>query len=395
MATKRELVQFTISNLSDCGYNLPLFQQNPASINATTKYSWGITTQVLSCGTGQLIINGITYNLSYEANLTGLLAALNALGFGFFCTETIGGDTYLYTVDDVNIYGDLTLCDSGETTTTTTSTTTAAPTTTSTTSTTTSAPTTTSTTSTTTEAPTTTSTTTTTTIAPTTTTTTTTTTTASYESFFLAYSNLSGANACSDYPTLNTTFYYATAGSLLQTGTIIYTDTALTSPAPNGFYSDGNNYWNTGAGSGNLQNETLCNPLTTTTTTTTTTEAPTTTSTTSTTTAAPTTTSTTSTTTAAPSLYLSSGELDACSELGGQLLTSVSFTGGAAYCDYTTLNSTEIPSLADGTYYVSDGTNVRAWTKTATPSNLYNPTACSPCSSFTTSTTTTTTTVPS
>ena len=287
MATKRELVQFTISNLSDCGYNLPLFQQNPASINATTKYSWDITTQVLSCGTGQLIINGITYNLSYEANLTGLLAALNALGFGFFCTETIGGDTYLYTVDDVNIYGDLTLCDSGQTTTTTTSTTTAAPTTTSTTSTTTAAPTTTSTTSTTTAAPTTTS------------------------------------------------------------------------------------------------------------TTSTTTEAPTTTSTTSTTTAAPTTTSTTSTTTAAPSLYLSSGELDACSELGGQLLTSVSFTGGAAYCDYTTLNSAEIPSLADGTYYVSDGTNVRAWTKTATPSNLYDPTACSPCSSFTTSTTTTTTTVPS
>ena len=287
MATKRELVQFTISNLSDCGYNLPLFQQNPASINATTKYSWDITTQVLSCGTGQLIINGITYNLSYEANLTGLLAALNALGFGFFCTETIGGDTYLYTVDDVNIYGDLTLCDSGQTTTTTTSTTTAAPTTTTTTSTTTVAPTTTSTTSTTTEAPTTTS------------------------------------------------------------------------------------------------------------TTSTTTEAPTTTSTTSTTTEAPTTTSTTSTTTAAPSLYLSSGELDACSELGGQLLTSVSFTGGAAYCDYNTLNSTEIPSLADGTYYVSDGTNVRAWTKTATPSNLYDPTACSPCSSFTTSTTTTTTTVPS
>jgi hypothetical protein len=299
MATKRELVQFTISNLSDCGYNLPLFQQNPASINATTKYSWDITTQVLSCGTGQLIINGITYNLSYEANLTGLLAALNALGFGFFCTETIGGDTYLYTVDDVNIYGDLTLCDSGQTTTTTTSTTTAAPTTTSTTSTTTAAPTTTSTTSTTTAAPTTTST------------------------------------------------------------------TSTTTEAP-----------------------------TTTSTTSTTTEAPTTTSTTSTTTEAPTTTSTTSTTTAAPSLYLSSGELDACSELGGQLLTSVSFTGGAAYCDYTTLNSTEIPSLADGTYYVSDGTNVRAWTKTATPSNLYDPTACSPCSSFTTSTTTTTTTVP-
>jgi hypothetical protein len=118
---------------------------------------------------------------------------------------------------------------------------------------------------------------------PTTTSTTTTTTTAAFETFTLAYSNIDGATACSDYPTLNTSNYYATSGSLLQTGTIIYTDTALTNPAANGFYSNGVNYWNTGAGSGNLQNQTSCNPTTTSTTTTTTTVA-TTTSTTSTTT---------------------------------------------------------------------------------------------------------------
>ena len=183
MAIKKELIQFTIINQTDCTFNLPLFQSNVYSINATTKYSWDITTADLSCGTGTIVINGVTINLSFAANLAGLLSALNSLGYGFFCTETIGFSTFLYVVDDTNIYGDLDLCPAvvpTTTTTTTTSTTTAAPTTTTTTttSTTTEAPTTTTTTSTTTEAPTTTTTTTTstTTAAPTTTTTTSTTT---------------------------------------------------------------------------------------------------------------------------------------------------------------------------------------------------------------------------
>ena len=155
-------------------------------------------------------------------------------------------------------------------------------------------PATTTTTTTTTLAPTTT---TTTTLAPTTTTSTTsTTTTLSYVTFTLAYSTVSGPTACSDYPTLNTSIYYAALGSTLTTGTIIYTDSNLTTPAPNGFYSNGANYWNTGAGAGNLQNQTSCG-LTTTSTTTTTTAAPTTTTTTTTTLAPTTTTSTTTTTT--------------------------------------------------------------------------------------------------
>ena len=180
MAIKRELVQFVIVNSTDCNFNVPLFQQNVYSINATTKYSWDITAEDISCGTGSLVINSVTYNFTYTgSSLVSLLASLNALGFGFFCSETIGGNTYIYTVDDTNVYGDLTLCGVSPTTTTTTTTTTTAPTTTTTTtSTTTEAPTTTTTTtSTTTEAPTTTTTTTsTTTEAPTTTTTTTTTT---------------------------------------------------------------------------------------------------------------------------------------------------------------------------------------------------------------------------
>ena len=169
MAIKRELVQFVVVNSTGCGFDMPLFQQNVYSINATTKYSWDITAEDISCGTGSLVINGITYNFTYTASsLTSLLESLNLLGFGFFCSEVIGGNTYIYTTDDTNTYGILTLCvASTTTTTTTTSTTTAAPTTTTTTSTTTEAPTTT----------TTSTTTSTTTITPTTTTTSTTTST--------------------------------------------------------------------------------------------------------------------------------------------------------------------------------------------------------------------------
>jgi len=234
MAIKKQLIQFVVVNSTGCGFDMPLFQQNVYSINATTKYSWDITGEDISCGTGSLVINGVTYNFTYTASsLTSLLDSLNLLGFGFFCSEVIGGNTYIYTTDDTNTYGILTLC--GATTTTTTTTTTAAPTTTTTT-----------TTSTTTSAPTTTTTTTTstTTAAPTTTTTTTSTTTAA--------------------PTTTTTTTSTTTEAPTTT-----TTTSTTTEAP----------------------------TTTTTTTTTTTEAPTTTTTTTTTTEAPTTTSTTTTTT--------------------------------------------------------------------------------------------------
>jgi len=106
----------------------------------------------------------------------------------------------------------------------------------------------------------------------TTTSTTTTTTTLGYNSFLLAYSATSGSEACSRYPTIFTNTYYTNPNiSVLSNGVTIYQDSSLTSPAGNGFYSNGTNYWNTGAGSGNLQNQTSCNTTTSTTTTTTTT----------------------------------------------------------------------------------------------------------------------------
>ena len=191
MARKKELIQFTLQNTSDCAYNIPMMQNNNVVINSTTEYQYDITSADLSCGYGSIVINGVTYNITYQSgSLTSLIAALNNLGFGFFCSRDCSITTTSTTTSTTTAAPSPTSTTStttstttaaGTTTSTTTSTTTAAGTTTSTTtSTTTDAATTTSTTtSTTTDAATTTSTTTsTTTAAPTTTSTTTSTTTA-------------------------------------------------------------------------------------------------------------------------------------------------------------------------------------------------------------------------
>ena len=217
MAIKKELIQFVIVNSTGCGFDMPLFQQNVYSINATTKYSWNITAEDISCGTGSLVINGITYNFTYTASsLTSLLESLNLLGFGFFCSEVISGNTYIYTTDDTNTYGILTLCGAAPTTTTTTTTTTAAPTTTTTT-----------TTSTTTAAPTTTTTTTTTTTAaPTTTTTTTSTTTVASTAVTVFFGN-DALGACTGF---SFNLWVPAGQSPISQGVILYGDPALTTP---------------------------------------------------------------------------------------------------------------------------------------------------------------------
>jgi hypothetical protein len=297
MAIKKELIQFTIINQTDCTFNLPLFQSNVYSINATTKYSWDITTADLSCGTGTIVINGVTINLSFAPNLAGLLSALNSTGYCLFCTETIGFSTFLYAVDDTNIYGDLDLCPAvvpTTTTTTTTSTTTAAPTTTTTT-----------TTSTTTAAPTTTTTTSTTTEAPTTTTTTTTSTTIAFNSGSVKFGN-SSLTICDTPDTIITAYWDASYG-IIDAGVTLYYDSALTNPITGYLFAvqniGGYQIFDVTSSTGFVTGGTgiFCTGTTTTTTTSTTTAAPTTTTTTSTTTEAPTTTTTTtSTTTEAP-----------------------------------------------------------------------------------------------
>jgi hypothetical protein len=148
----------------------------------------------------------------------------------------------------------------GETSTTTTSTT-AAPTSTTTT---TEAPTTTTSTSTSTS----TSTTTTTEPPTTTTSTSTSTTTAAYYSFGLGVDSISGNGACIDYASAPIT-YYAAVSTLANT-VVLYQDSALSTFAPNNYYSDGTNSWLISS-NGILTSETLCSGTPTTSTSTSTT----------------------------------------------------------------------------------------------------------------------------
>ena len=143
-----------------------------------------------------------------------------------------------------------------------------------------------------------------------TTSTSTTTTTGAPLSFNLAFDASSGTTACSNYPATNTALRYAYYTATLGNGIQLFTSNTLSTTVPNGYYSNGTNYWL--ASGGILNSQRSCSdpcgfnggtavytaPPTTTTTTaapTTTTAAPTTT------TAAPTTTTAApTTTTAAP-----------------------------------------------------------------------------------------------
>ena len=370
MAQKKELVQFSIKNNTDCDINIPLLQRNIYSINATTKYSWNIQTINLSCGTGSIVVNGQTYALSYTANsLVSLLSALNNLDFGFFCTELVGGINYLFTQDDTNVYGNINDCASGSTTTTTTTTTTAAPTT--------------STTTTSTTLPATSTTTTTTTAAPTTSTTTTTTTAifnvdvnVASEAVLSPSANvkvkysINGGATWSDYgapldPSTGFPNYNSLSGLSLPSGTNVLigiTDSSdaniqygsgqfssdftslcgLSSPfVINNLSANANIYLNVAVSGGALV---PCS-ATTTTTTTTTTAAPTTTTTTTTTTAAPTTSTTTTTTTAAPTTSTTTTTTTAAPTTS----TTTTTTTAAPTTSTTTTTTTAAPTTSTTT----------------------------------------------
>jgi hypothetical protein len=340
MEMKKELVQFSVQNNTNCDLNVPVMQQNIYSINATTKYSWNIQTIDLSCGTGSIVINGISYPFNFTANsLTSYLSALNELGFGFFCTELIGGTNFLYTQDDVNIYGNITDCFSGPTTSTTTTTTTGTPTT--------------STTTTSTTLPTTSTTTTTTTIAPTTSTTTTTTT------IFLYYYDVEIYLSCGGGLYLTT----AVSSSVPAVIDKWYTKTdenlpfkviGTTSP---GSVPDYTTYFE-------QTPRNTCEETTTSTTTTTTTGTPTTSTTTTTTTTEPPTTSTTTTTT----------------------------TGTPTTSTTTTTTTTEPPTTSTTTTTTTEPPTTSTTTTTTTEPPTTSTTTTTTTEPPTTSTTTTTTT---
>jgi hypothetical protein len=356
---------------------------NPTNLldtaNATTEYRWDITGFTITFQNFVSVqykrnidpaFDTFTWELD-GTSLNGLVIALNNLGIGYFNLYDELGSTYIGTYNQNYAFGNLDVFNPSISTTTTTTTTTIAPTTTTTT------------TSTTTAAPTTSTTTTTTTAAPTTTTSTTTTTTTNlvYSEFTLGYSALNGNDSCAQF-LLVPTSYYAVAGTIvLVNGTILYTDTSLTTLAPNGYYSNGGDNWAIVGGNGTLTTQTACN-LTTTTTTTSTTAAPTTTTTTTTTTtAAPTTTTTTSTTTSTTTIAFSTFSLQpnnidqvgACSDWPiGVLDYYTSF--GATLQDGTTIyTDTALTTPAADGYY-SNGT--KSWATSGGTGVLANENAC-------------------
>ena len=215
---------------------------------------------------------------------------------------------------------------------------------------------------------------TTTTAAPTTTTAAPTTTTAGYTTFLITFTSTGdGAQACTDFDTpTNRNPYYAAPGAILTNGTVLYTNTALTTPAANGYYSNGAQYWNTGASTGMLANGTACDTLATTTT-----AAPTTT------TAAPT------TTTAAPTFRRSSASAnDACT--GGLTMTNV-ILDNTGLCNSNTISCDEFAfDIAGATVWISYAGDVREATinDPNTSGEATFIAACIGCSFVTTTTTT-------
>ena len=262
-------------------------------------------------------------------------------------------------------------------TSTTTTTTTAAPITSTTTTSTTAAPTSTTTT-TTTAAPTTSTTTTTTTAVPTTSTTTSTTTPA-FSLYSLTYNNGDFASSACDGNTGNVgPFNYYTASQPLANGTILYSDSALTTPASNGYYSNSIFNWEITDSLGTLSNQTSCSGTTTSTTTTTTTIA--------------TTSSTTTTTTLAPATFIlgfaTSNPNDACYNGLFDTNTYYSTNGSVLGNGLVLYNDSALTTLVSNGWY-SDGS---LWYVVNTGNGtLTNQTACA-LTTTTTSTTTSTTT---
>jgi hypothetical protein len=364
MATKNELLQFTITNnTTDCNINVPFLSQDSPIINARKKYTWNITGLNLGCGCWSIVINNQVYQAFFNGTLIGLIASFNNLGFSFFCSTTSGGNLLLYTLDDYNVYGNVENCFCTPiTTSTTTTTTTPTPTTTTstTTTTTTPTPTTSTTTTTTTPIPTTTTSTTTTTTTPTPTTTTTSTTTTTTTPTPTTTTTSTTTTTTTPAPTI---YYYT-----LSVPNIPNVDCTLVSSSlvfsydvyPNGWYNfDGGLYYIT---PGTINSTTQiagatpssCTNGTTTTSTTTTTTTPTpTTTTTTTTTLAPTTTTstTTSTTTLPPGFKVGTSFATLCAG-GGSSITTITYVGGTTICNALSISATSFNSLAAGNYII-------------------------------------------
>jgi hypothetical protein len=223
--------------------------------------------------------------------------------------------------------------------------------------------------------------------APTTTTTSTstststTTTTLAPDSFNLGYDASIGWQAC--YATTAT--YYVASGDILEIGTYLYSDIGLSTPAVDGYYSNGSNYWEVAFGE--LISEAPC-PTTSTTSTTSTSTSTTSTSTTSTSTSTTTSTTTaaptTTTTTEAPTTTTTTAAPTTTTTTAAPTTTTTTTLPG----DTTTTSTTQAPTTTTTTAAPTTTTTTAAPTTTTT-------TAAPTTTTTTAAPTTTTTTIAS
>ena len=241
-----------------------------------------------------------------------------------------------------------------------------------------------STTTTTTQAPTTTTTSTSTTS--TSTTSTSTSTTLAPDTFNLGYDASVGWQAC--YATTAT--YYTVSGEVLENGAFIYSDSTLSVPPADGYYSNGANYWN--VISGELFDETPC-PTTSTTSTTSTSTTSTSTSTTSTTSTSTSTSTTststsTSTTTEPPTTTTSTSTSTTAAPTSTSTTSTTTIPLPPGETSTTTTSTTEPPTTT------TTSTSTTTTTTTAAPQCTYDglTVVCDNTTTTTTGAPTTTTT---
>jgi hypothetical protein len=91
-------------------------------------------------------------------------------------------------------------------------------------------------------------------------------------------------------------------------------------------------------------------------------------------------TTTTTTTIVTPSLYIASTSGNSCTNTGGTSLPTYVYSGTQTLCGCTSISGPNISGLAIGTYYISNGTNVRQFQKSVAGSSMTATGSCISCS---------------
>jgi hypothetical protein len=197
----------------------------------------------------------------------------------------------------------------------------------------------------------------------------------------LSPSNIDGSTACDNWNNVidRTTYYAAYNPCSATNGQQLYTDSGLTTLLPNGWYSNGTNYFQVVGGNGTLTNSTVCPGPTTTSTTTTSTST------------------TTSTTTIAPVTFTGFislvDEATACN--GGEYGLVTITVQGSTLC-----NATQVTSLSSAiygnvyndfisneTFYINRLGNVRTFQRDGAAQTGTPQAACVSCPTTTSTTT--------